>query len=393
MGYLRRLAFALAMAAACAGCAHMPASGPSAEAVQRASANENEFPFLLFPVDKDVITALRARDAAGLASAMSQQARPALRQLGVGDLVSVTIWEATSGGLFASAGARMTGGVASGANAITIPPQRVDAEGYISVPYAGLIQAANRRPDQVSRQIVAALRGRAIEPQALVTVEGLISNQATVLGDAVGGGRIALIGPDERILDVIAAAGGVTAPIYSVAVRLTRGAQTAETPLSSVIADPRENIIVQPGDVITLYRDPLTFTAFGATGQSTLASFDADELMLDEALGKVGGVIDARGDPAGVFVFRYEPIEMVEALSPAATLHVGGSGRPMVPVAYQIDMRDPVGLFYARSFPMRNKDVLFVANAEASELRKVLGLVGAVLSPASTGAALSRVAN
>ncbi len=380
-----------------ASCSLMPSAGPSLDLVVE-SAAEDTFRYSLIPVDEAVLSTLRGRPSMVFSSAMRRQSRPAQRLLGVGDVVSVTVWEAAGGGLFSTGGSGVGGdaGLTSvGANAVTIPPQRVDPSGRISVPYAGPIRAAGLRPDQVADQIIAALKGRAIEPQALVTVSESSKNQATVFGDVIQGGRVPLVGEDEQILDVIAAAGGVTAPIYSVSVRLTRGDQTAETPLHRVISSPEENIVVQAGDIITLFKNPETFTAFGATGRSTLASFDDERLMLDEALAKVGGVIDARGDPAGVFVFRYEPMSLVSAMRIAEGTEprTGLRDEDLVPVAYQIDMRQPAGLFYARNFTMRNKDILFVANAEASELRKVLGLIGAALSPASTGAGLSRAAN
>ncbi|MEO1330070.1 MAG: polysaccharide biosynthesis/export family protein [Pseudomonadota bacterium] len=379
------------LAAAAPSCALMPSAGPSLDLVVD-SADDEDFQYELIEVNRSVIDTLSTRLEPTLASAMGAQAETPERLLGVGDLVSVTVWEAAAGGLYASAGLSSSGGVGTvGASAVAIPPQRIDPSGKISVPYAGPIKAEGMRPDEVADAIVSALKGRAIEPQALVTVSESSRNQATVFGDVINGGRIPLVGQGERILDVIAAAGGVSAPIYSVSVRLTRGSQTAETPLHRVISNPDENIIVQPGDIITLFKNPETFTAFGATGSSTLASFDDERLMLDEALAKVGGVIDARGDPAGVFIFRYEPVSLISQLGGSSLEGADLTGvEAVAPVAYQIDLRKPAGLFHARNFTMRNKDILFVANSDASELRKVLSLIGAALSPVGSGANLAR---
>ncbi len=388
---LRRAVWVLALAGALGGCAFMPSSGPSVDAIETAAAKPDTPTFILVDVDDKVVLALADRREITLSSSIRTQARPANRVISVGDVVEVTIWEASSGGLFSSSSvsaSTVAGASGAGANSITIPAQRVDASGRITVPYAGRIRAAGRRPTEVAKNIVRALQGRAIEPQALVNVKSSAANQATVLGDAVSGARVPLVGEDERLLDVIAAAGAVTAPIYNITVRLTREGATAEAPLHRVIADPRENIIMQPGDVVTLFKDPETFTAFGATGKSTLESFDDERLMLDEALAKVGGVIDARGDPAGVFIFRFEPIDLATALG---VTDVEGATLPehaVVPVAYRINLSEPEGFFFARNFAMRNKDVLFVANSEASELQKVLTLVGSVLSPATRGASL-----
>jgi hypothetical protein len=45
-----------------------------------------------------------------------------------------------------------------------------------------------------------------------------------------------------------------------------------------------------------------------------------------------------------------------------------------VPVVYTINLKDPASFFVAQNFPMRNKDVLYVANAQANELQKFLNL-------------------
>ena len=75
--------------------------------------------------------------------------------LGIGDVVSVTIFEAEAGGLFlpSEAGARP-------GNFVTLPDQMVDSDGNITVPYAGTIRAAGRTPLEVQQAIIEALTRR-----------------------------------------------------------------------------------------------------------------------------------------------------------------------------------------------------------------------------------------
>ena len=75
--------------------------------------------------------------------------------LGIGDIVSVTIFEAEAGGLFlpSEAGARP-------GNFVTLPDQIVDSDGNITVPYAGTIRAAGRTPLEVQQAIIEALTRR-----------------------------------------------------------------------------------------------------------------------------------------------------------------------------------------------------------------------------------------
>ena len=96
---------------------------------------------------------------------LPSRVRPRDIRLGVGDVVSVTIFEANSGGLFIPAEA----GVRPG-NYVTIPNQAVDAQGNISVPYAGAIRARGRTTVEIQNAIVEALKNCAIEPQVVVSV-------------------------------------------------------------------------------------------------------------------------------------------------------------------------------------------------------------------------------
>jgi polysaccharide export outer membrane protein len=75
------------------------------------------------------------------------------------------------------------------------------------VPYAGAIRAKGRTPAEVQAAIVAALKDRALEPQAVVTLADQRASLITVLGDGVGSLRFPASASGERILDTIARAG------------------------------------------------------------------------------------------------------------------------------------------------------------------------------------------
>jgi len=129
-------------------------------------------------------------------------------------------------------------------------------------------------------------------------------------------------------------------------------------------------------------RAPRSFTVFGATGQNNEINFPAATLSLAEALAKAGGLQDARSDPAGVFLFRYEPTVVVQALGrkPAATTADG-----KCPVIYRLNLREAKAYFDAKRFPVEDKDSLYVANADLDELQKFFGLIGTLTAPAITG--------
>jgi polysaccharide export outer membrane protein len=248
----------------------------------------------------------------------------------------------------------------------------VDANGRISVPFAGNIQAAGRTPVDIEREIVARLRGKAHQPQASVRVARNQSTNVNVVGDVANGGRIPLSPKGEKILDVLASAGGAKNPVSKTMIQLTRGDRVASMPLEAVIQDPMQNVVVQPDDVLTVYFQPYSFTAMGATGNNSELPFEATGITLSQALGRVGGLRDDRANIRGIFLFRLEDPAKLGAQLPAnARLTPDGK----LPVIYRLDLKDPGGFFVAQSFPMRNKDVLYVSNAPLADVQKFMNMV------------------
>lgn len=299
-------------------------------------------------------------------------------RLGIGDVVEVTIWEAPPALLFATAAVPTDArGALSGARASSLPEQPIGALGMINVPFAGVVQAAGRTTDEIEADVVARLSGKAHRPQVMVRLLRNVSSNVTVVGEVATSQRMPLSPRGERLLDALAAAGGVRQPVGRVSLQLTRGATVRAMPLESIIRDPAQNVVLQPGDVITALHQPSSLTVFGATGRNEELSFEAQGITLTQALARAGGLQDQRADAQGVFVFRFEEPDALEGPGPGATTPDG-----KVPVIYQLDLRDPASFFAAQSFPVRHRDVLYVSNAPAAELQKFLNIVTAIAAPA-----------
>ena len=404
---LHPLAIGVLVALSASSCTYLPGSGPSSDAVVSgadvATAQGVFARYEVVDLDAAALGVLRGRPVDSLLTSFGDH-RPAVEPaIGVGDVVAVTIWEAGSGGLFS--GPLVADRFSSGSKSATIPEQVVPRDGAITVPYGGRISVVGLKPLDVQHKIEAALAGQAIQPQVLVSVVSPLSASVTVLGEAanagagalartgaatVGGGRVALSARGDRLLDVIAASGGVKASVNETFVRLSRGPRTATVALSAVVGNPRENIYLRPGDTLTLVRDPQTFLALGATGSSFEIPFNADGITLAQALAKAGGLRDLQADPGGVFVFRFEPEALVRRLRPDSPLVGAGSG--VVPVVYRINLRDPNALFLTQAFRMGNRDMVYVSNAPFTELQKVLGVFSTATAPLAAGASVYSVA-
>ena len=319
-------------------------------------------------------------------------------------------------------------GAAGGRRSATIPDQEVGPDGAISVPCAGRVPAAGRLPTEVQQAIEARLAEKALGPQVLVIVKKSAANAVTVLLTEYGevrsvgfgetstenlisnlpnpvqapaavapgagvspnptqatpaaGARVSLSPGGDRLLEIIAAAGGAKAPVHETFVRLSRSGVTATIPLEQLVADPAEDLYAQPGDMVTLVRTPQTFSVFGATGRNAKIAFDARNITLGEALAKSQGLRDDLAKPEGVFLFRYEPNSVLQALDqPIAAGARGG----VSPVVYRFDLRDGKTYSLAQEFPVYDKDVIFVADAPAAQLYKFFTALNQVTGPIVTG--------
>ena len=153
-------------------------------------------------------------------------------------------------------------------------------------------------------------------------------------------------------------------------------------PLTAVQYDPTQNIRMAPQDRIQVEFAPRTYLVFGATGKVSQVQFDYRRLSLAEALARSGGLDDNRADPKSVFLFREEPQSTARALGLPAT----GSA---VPVIYRADLSDPQNFFLMERLAMRDKDLIYVANARTVQLYKFLQLVYTIVTPAVTARELS----
>ena len=362
------LAVAGLLALALSGCG-LPTSGPRGEAVEWQAATRvqtaERLPYCLVSVTPRVADIV-ARTQYRLAGQFSDRRGPTTVQIGNGDVISVTLFEAAAGGLFFP----LEGGLRNG-NFLTLPNQIVDDKGTITVPYAGAIKAQGRTAQQIQTAIVDALKGRALEPQAVVTVVERRNAMVSVLGEVNQAVRFPASVSGERVLDAIARAGGLRSQGQDSWVLIDRHKKIAVAPFEALIHEAGNNIFVQPQDTVYVYKEPQTFLAFGAAGKQGQVAFDAWRLSLAEALAKAGGLLDERAEPGWVFLYRGERQQVVQELDRDCSVNDG----PVVPVIYEVDLRDPSSLFLATHFPMRNKDVIYISNARSVESTKFLNHV------------------
>ncbi len=352
------------------GCAQLPANGPSTRVIEQAGATTNTAPAVqVVDIDAAVVKQLATtRQQLAFSEAFGPDL-VATPTVGAGDSVEVTIWEAPPATLFGASS--VDAHVSNTAGAVVLPPQMVDREGFILIPFVGRVRAAGLATSAVGADIAQRLQGKAHQPQVLVRITQNASSTVTVVGEVNNNLRMPLTASGERLLDALAAAGGVRQAVSKVTVQMTRGAQHQSMPLDQVIRDPGQNVRLRSGDVVTALVQPLNYIALGATGRQNEVPFESQGISLAQAIARSGGLLDSRSDAQGVFLFRLESRNALAwPREPVLTTPDG-----QVPVIYRLNLRDPASFFVMQSFAVRDRDILYVSNAPVAELQKFMNLV------------------
>lgn len=375
-----RIGLALLANAALAACG-IPAAAPTSIELTQ-SKESADFPYSVAKMDARVVSILDRFHPTFGPGFRSGPYYPTNALL-PGDIVAITVYETGGQNLFpppavvpgAPAKSEVTvGAVSTGAS--NIPPQTVEADGTIFMPFVGRVKVSGLTPGQAGAKIEKDLEGKAVGPQVMVSPYNSVGNAVTVGGEVNAARSVAIGARGDRVLDVIAAAGGAKFPAYETYVQIVRNKQVGKVLLQTVINNPAENIYVRPHDQIYLSHNPRTFAVLGATQKVSLYPFAYEKVTLAEAIAQAGGPIDIVGDPSGIYLFRFEPWFIAkDILAPEALPPLVANPPEFVPIMYKIDMRAADGYFLTQAIQMRDKDVVLISNAPSVQLNKLLAVV------------------
>ncbi|MBQ9620104.1 MAG: polysaccharide export protein [Neisseriaceae bacterium] len=364
----------------------VPTSGPSAHVLlnmekpqeNNYSTQNNQAKAEVIDVDDRIASILSTNTANENLSDLNGVQSADMDKVYEGDVLAVTLWEAPPAVLFGGA----INSVGSGtAQMVKLPEQMISSKGTISIPFVGNIVVRGKTPAQIQNLIVSRLHRKANQPQALVNVTQKVSDSVTVIraGKSL---RMPLTGHQERVLDAVAAIGGVERGVQDISVQITRGKQVKTIALERITADTNQNILLRSGDVISMMATPLTFTAMGAVGANKRIEFAARGMTLSEAMGAMGGLQDRRANSSGLFLLRNQPLKSLPKERQQTWLKQGVLPQSNVPVVYRVDLKKPQSLFWTQRIQMQDKDVVYVANAPVAEFQKFLQFI---FSPISNG--------
>lgn len=351
-----------------AGCASLPSSGPTGKQIVRSASAPNDGPIIRV-VEVGTVGDMPDATLVPPAPTLADLAPPPTDMVGPGDVLEVNIYEAGVT-LFSGPGGTAGNGVIvnPGVQVQKLPPSRVDDSGNIAIPYAGRLHVAGHTISEVEAMIRQSLRGLSQNPQVLVTLSQAITNSVIVGGEVAKPGRLVLQTNRETLSDVIALAGGTRGNARDLLLRVGRDGQNIDIRLNDLADHPEMDVRAYPGDRLTLINNPRTFSVLGASGRVEQIPFARSAVSLAEAVATAGGVNPSLGDPAAIFVFRYEKNDLGED----------------VPIVYHLNMMKTGAYFLSQRFAMQDKDVLYFGNAAANQPSKLVQLISQLFSPILT---------
>lgn len=350
----------MALLSACA----KPSDGPTAGNIRSAT----------FPRTNEKIPVIELANApaatvsAGSLQNASGPGLTALRNTGYnaqrlrrGDVIDITVLDTGEDGLFSPTQSKT----------LNLGRFTVDQSGSVNIPFVGKQRVVDSTPEGLQSQVVAGLKGSAVNPQAVVTVVDKPTSAVMLSGAVKNPGKITLTARQERVLDALNQAGGPTVAPGAATVTVVRGSHRASAPLDRVMREDRQNIRLSPDDQIMIDGDAASYTALGAFKSAGEFQFEAGKLTLAQAVGRAGGLLDDRADARNVYVFRNEIIQVPSATVSGAKGPVA-TATTMRPVIYHVNMRDASSIALMQLFQMQKGDVLYASNAPLVDSAKLL---------------------
>ena len=253
----------LAGLTASCGTGIMGQAGPSSSVIMNSAKNERLRGITVLDLSSAVVANLAAHGRTASFADRLGEATPVGTIVQPGDVLEVSIWEAPPAALFGPGSIGSTEGRSSSSpqasSASTLPELLVGLSGRIFVPFAGDVQVAGRSIDQIEADITGRLQRKAHLPQVIVRVIRNATANVNVVGEVANSTRLPLTPKGERLLDALAQAGGTRHPSSATILQVTRGDRVVAMPMDTVIRDPRQNIMLKTGDVVSaclLYTSP-----------------------------------------------------------------------------------------------------------------------------------------
>lgn len=284
--------------------------------------------------------------------------------IGAGDVLDISIVSTNENGFI-----DFTQSSISPVSTTDLPTQTVGTDGNVNVPPLGRVNARGQSVQQFETFLTRRLGEVLIKPSVIVNLTDRKSARVSVLGEVAQPGSFSINQDSQHLVDVITLAGGPTSRPEDLTVSLSRKGSTATVGVDQLLANPKYNVHVRPGDIINVESSRSTYTILGASGNNSTQDFSRATFSLADALGRAGGLQNRQADREGVFLFRETPKSLVASLG-ADTSNIKTT---MAPTIFQFDLSQPTSVFTIAKFQIQDGDIIYISNSRAEEINAAIG--------------------
>jgi len=150
----------------------------------------------------------------------------------------------------------------------------VDSDGTVTVPLAGSVSAEGKTTSQVREAITQKLSKHITNPQVTIIVKEYVNNLVSVLGMVNKPGQYPIHGEANRLLHMLAMAGGTRPNARTRAVRILRHGRELRVNVEKLLKDPAlDYVLLRPGDVVFVPKKPFVYPSIWqvVTGGASVA--------------------------------------------------------------------------------------------------------------------------
>ncbi|WP_181441931.1 polysaccharide biosynthesis/export family protein [Swingsia samuiensis] len=250
---------------------------------------------------------------------------------------------------------------------------QVNTAGNITLPYVGSIRVAGKTPDQARRSIVSSYVRRNIVNDPDITVDVASTQTGITVTGSIGQPKILSWSPGGMSLSqaITLALGNGTSSLSensnldkntnAIRVSVVRHEQEAQLPISVAL---EKDIALQPADKVIIKKEsPVQVVVMGGgINHNGLYGF-GESPSLSGTLAQAQGLNPNSANSTRIFVFRREPNSQMSL--------------------YVFSWKDGNGLIAAQDFPIKNKDVVYVAESPMVPIARVINTIFQMALPAA----------
>lgn len=250
----------------------------------------------------------------------------------------------------------------------------VDQNGSLTFPYAGTLQVAGLRTDEIQQRLSIALGKYFVKPQVTVRMASYRAHQVYVDGEVHSPGALSVNDVPMTLYEALSRAGGFSDTADQSDLVLVRGGQSHRVNLTQLLAQgvSPSRLFLNAGDVLRVMpRDENGVYVMGEVNKPVSAMPRRSGLItLADALSQAGSVNASTADAAQMFVIR-------------------GSltGTPEV---FHLDGHSPVAMLLAKDFELQPKDVVYVDGSGLVRFNRVLTLLMPLISSGLTAGVIAK---